>query len=318
MKPHRLIPAVLATIIGLTACADSPVAPASGEFSRTTTSPSFARGGANDSYTFTQLDVPGAQQTFPSGINAGGKVVGWYTQGGITRGFIFDAGTFTTVVYPGALVTQLRGVGPGGEIVGSYRTALDAPVNAHGFILTTAGEFIPVNYPGHINTVAQRILPDGTILGCYHDTDQGATMHGMSSSKDGFSAISVAMSMTNGGTPSGRKVAGFFTDMTAGRGRAFVLEGEEFTPFDAPNSASTAAWDMGPSGTVVGLFADAAPPHATHGFVLERGGFTTINFPNSAYTDVFGTNASGDLVGKYRLTPTGVNHGYVATRSGEE
>ena len=79
------------------------------------------------------------------------------------------------------------------------------------------------------------------------------------------------------------------------RSRAYVLEGEEFAPFDAPNSSSTAAWDMSPSGTIVGLFADAAAPKATHGFVLERRQFTTINFPNSAYTDVFGTNASGDL-----------------------
>jgi hypothetical protein len=317
MKPHRLIPLALGAIVTLTACSDNPVAPPSNAFAIKAASPSFARGGANHSYTFTQLDVPGAQQTFPSGINAGGKVVGWYIQGGVTRGFIFDQGAFTTIVYPGAVFTRLRGVGPGGEMVGSYRTALDVAVNEHGFVLTAAGEFIPVDYPDHINTIAQRILPDGTILGCYHDTDQGASMHGMSKNKDGFSAVSVAMSMTNGGTPNGRKVAGFFTDMTD-TVRAFILEGEEFTPFDAPNSSSTAAWDMGPSGTVVGVFSDAAAPKAAHGFVLDRGEFTTINFPGSAYTDVFGTNASGDLVGKYRLTPTGVNRGYVATRRGNE
>jgi len=318
MTPHRLIPLALATIVTLTACSDNPVAPASDPFASKAVSPAFARGGANHSYTFTQLDVPGAQQTLPSGINAGGKVVGWYIQGGVTRGFIFDQGTFTTVVYPGAAFTQLRGVGPGGEIVGLYRNAPEPVVNLHGFVLTKAGEFIPVSHPDHVNSVAQRILPGGTILGCYHDTDQMGTMHGMSWNKHGFSAVNVATTMTNGGTPNGHKVTGFFTDVTTGRGRAFVLEGEEFTPFDAPNSSFTAAWDMGPSGTIVGLFSDAAAPNATHGFVLDRGEFTTIDFPGSAYTDVFGTNASGDLVGKYRLTPTGVNHGYVATRRGGE
>jgi len=75
---------------------------------------------------------------------------------------------------------------------------------------------------------------------------------------------------------------------------------------------------MSPSGTIVGLFQDAALPHSTHGYVLEREQFSTIDYPNSAYTDVFGINASGDLVGKFRETATGPFHGYVATRKTEE
>jgi hypothetical protein len=102
--------------------------------------------------------------------------------------------------------------------------------------------------------------------------------------------------------------------MATGKGRAYVLEGDEFTPFDAPNSFSTSAWDISPSGTIVGLFQDAALPHPTHGFVLDRGQFTTIDYPGSTYTDVFGINASGNIVGKFRVPATGVAfHGYVAT-----
>jgi hypothetical protein len=105
--------------------------------------------------------------------------------------------------------------------------------------------------------------------------------------------------------------------MATGKGRAYVLEGGEFTPFDAPNSFATAAWDMSPSGTIVGLFQDAGLPHSTHGYVLDRGQFSTIDYPSSAYTDVFGINASGEIVGKFRETPTGPFHGYVATRKAE-
>ena len=80
---------------------------------------------------------------------------------------------------------------------------------------------------------------------------------------------------------------------------------------------------MNPAGTVVGLFVAAG---STHGFVLDHwrvvggevtGEYTTINYPNSAYTDVFGINASGDIVGKFRETPTGPFHGYIATRKAE-
>lgn len=324
MKPHRFVPAALAALVTLTACADNPVAP--NALSKTANSAAFSRGGPDHSYTFTRLDVPGAFQTVPSGINAEGLIVGWYFQGTgcpvapcVVRGFTFNDGVFTTVVYHDATLTntaftQLRGVGPSGEIVGSYRMAGEPGVNAHGFILTKSGEFIPVNYPGHTNTIAQRVLPDGTILGCYHDGDQMASMHGMTKGRTGFSEIGEFASMQNGGTPGGRKVVGLFTDMSAGKGRAYLMEKGVFTPFDAPGSDFTAAWDISPNGTIVGLFEDAAAPKQLHGYVLERGEFTTIDFPNSAYTDVFGINPRGDIVGKFRETATGPFHGYVATR----
>ena len=110
--------------------------------------------------------------------------------------------------------------------------------------------------------------------------------------------------------------------------RAFVIDDDVFTAFDAPGSSATIAWDMNPAGTIVGLFVAAG---STHGFVLDHwrvvgrevtGDYATINFPltsstNAAYTDVFGINASGDIVGKYRETVTGPFHGYIATRKGD-
>jgi len=340
MKPQRIAATALATLFTLAACAENPVAPAS-DASFREISQSFSRGAAR-SYTFTQFDVPGAFQTVPSGINARGVIVGWYFSGSgcpsapcMVKGFIFKDGAFTTVVYHNAVtgtdaaLTQLRGIGPSGEIVGSYRMTGEPPVNFHGFILTTGGEFVPVDYPGHTSTIPQRILPDGTILGCYHDTDQMLTMHGIWKDKNGFSAVDRATTMNNGGTPSGRKITGLFTDMvgtTAEKGRGYVIEDGVFTPFDAPGSDWTTAWDMNPAGTIVGWFEEDGTSNV-HGYVLEQwrvsggelsGTYTTIDFPltpatNAAYTDVFGVNASGDLVGKFRVTATGPFHGYVAT-----
>ncbi len=290
-----------------------------------------------------QLDVPGATATIPSGINAAGEVVGWYSQAGVTRGFTYFDGVLTpNIVYPGAAFTQLRGIAPGGDIVGSYRNPGEPTVNLHGFVLTTDGTFIPVNYPGHTNHISQRLLPDGTILGCFHDTDQMVTMKGVeisrkaympnanTSSASGYSSIDAFASMTNGGTPGGNTVAGLYTDMESGQSRGFVIDHGTFAGFDVPGSDGTNAWDMNPSGTIVGLFA-AAEDGSTHGFVLEHwrisdgavvGQFTTIDYPLSAttiapYTDVFGINVAGDLVGKYRDTPTGPPHGYIATRQTE-
>ncbi|HEY8852340.1 MAG TPA: hypothetical protein VIM36_09185 [Gemmatimonadaceae bacterium] len=339
MKHYRFLLAALAAIISLAACADNPIAPVTNSPNKTSNSVAFSRNSANRSYTFTEIDVPNAYQTVPSGINANGVVVGWYFQGtgcpgAITttcrvRGFTLANGVYEAVVYRDAdgaeaWFTQLRGIGPSGDIVGTYRmTNTESTVNLHGFTLTTLGEFVPLDYPGHTNTGAQRILADGAILGCYHDTDQMLTMYGMTTDKrphnqlpitvDGFSALDMNTTMINGGTPSGRKLTGFLTDMVAGKARGFVFEGGELTPFDAPSSSSTQAWDMGPSGIVVGFFQDADQPQATHGFVRDGDQYATINYPGSTYTDIFGTNASGALVGKFRRAATGsVFHGYLA------
>lgn len=340
MRPPYLA-AAAATLFTLAACSENPLAPAP-DLRSTPNTASFSRSTARP-YSFTRLDVPGAFQTIPSGINADGVIVGWYFSGTgcpaapcVVRGFIYRDGAFTTVVYhnaagTNAALTQVRGVSPDGTVVGSYRMAGEPAVNFHGFILTTDGQFVPVDFPNHTNTIAQRILADGTILGCYHDKDQMGTMHGMSFGRDGFAGIDQAASMNNGGTPNAREVTGLFTDMATGTGRAYVIDDGAFTPFDAPNSSFTAAWDMNPGGTVVGVFQDAAAPHSTHGFVLDHarvtdgdvtGEFTTVDFPTSAtthaaYTDVFGINAAGDIVGKYKVTGSGPFHGYVATRQGE-
>ena len=195
---------------------------------------------------------------------------------------------------------------------------------SHGFVLTTDGVFIAVNFPGHLNNVTQRIMPDGTLLGCYHDGDTMNSMHGAAYTREtyeeplsgeGYSSLDNMASMTNGGAPGGRRFAGQIFQTYQ---RAFVIDDGVLTAFSVGTSP-TVAWDMNPAGTVVGLFVAGT----THGFVLEHwrvvngevtGDYTTINYPNSAYTDVFGINASGDIVGKFRETPTGPFHGYVATR----
>lgn len=340
MKPARFAAITVTALTTLSACSENPLAPAP---ERSASNLASSRAPAPH-YTFTPLDVPGAVQTIPSGINANGEVVGWYVQAGVTRGFTYLNGTFTpNIVYPGASLTQLRGIAPNGDIAGSYRMPGEPTVNLHGFVLTTDGSFIPVNFPGHTSHISQRILADGTILGCFHDWDQMVTMRGVkitreaytsngnASDANAYSSIDAFGSMTNGGTPDGNTRTGLYTDMESGLPRGFVIDHGTFTGFDVPASDGTNAWDMNPSGTIVGLFADLATENI-HGFVLEHwhvsngavvGQYTTIDYPltpttNAAYTDVFGINPQGDLVGKYRATsPTGPSHGYIATRQSE-
>ncbi len=268
---------------------------------------------ASKDFLFTQLDFPGADRTFASGINAAGHIVGWYRDSArAIHGFIYRDGEFTSVDYPGAALTQLRGIGPGGEIVGNYRLPGEPAVNAHGFRLTKSGDLIPADYPGHTNTFAQRILPNGTILGCYHDDDRMDTMRGVTMASTGFSEISAFASMNSGGTPDGSKVVGLFWDMDMNTSRAYVIENGVFTPFDAPNSTFTDAWDISPSGAIVGSFDDTS--FNTHGYVLEDSKWTVLDYPGAVVTVAFGVNAGRAVVGWF-IDANGQLHGFVARRA---
>ena len=73
-------------------------------------------------------------------------------------------------------------------------------------------------------------------------------------------------------------------------------EGGALTPIEVPGSTFTAAWDINPSGLIVGVFNDAT---GAHGFSFEGSSFSRIDVPGATATRVFGINASGDMVGAY-------------------
>ena len=249
-------------------------------------------------YRFRTLDFPGAVSTTANGIAANGDVVGGFVDSANRQhGFRFSNGEFTAIDYPAAALTAARGIAPSGDIVGTYRLAGEPAVNVHGFLLTKDGEFRPLDYRGSINTIAQRILPGGEVLGCAHDRDMMASMRGVVLTHGEQSELGVEASMHNGGTPDLSLIVGLYTDMATEKGRAYMVVDGEFSPFDYPDAAATAAWDVSPSGAIVGVYQDAAG--SVHGFLLEDAAFTSIDFPGALTTRAFGINARGDIVGNY-------------------
>ena len=269
-------------------------------------------------FQFTAVDVAGATLTVASGINAAGDIVGWYVAAGRLHGFVSSGGIVTPIDFPSVdpsnpvVATDARGIGPGGDIVGTYRLANEpTAVPAHGYRLTRNGEFHRLDHPEHTNTIAQRILPDGTILGCYHDTDTMETMHGMITNRAGISGFDMGMSMHNGGTPDGKRIVGLWAD-AGNHGHGYLLEHDNFTSFDVPDSLSTAAWDMSARREIVGVY--TASDRKVHGFLVDANWqFTTIDFPGATVTRTLGINSRGDVVGAY--VSGGITHGYIGRRT---
>src|SRR5262245_22466640 len=73
---------------------------------------------AQPNYSFTTLDVPGANATFVRGNNASGQIVGSYWDGTTDHGFLLDNGGYTTIDQPGSDDTEVFGINASGQMVG--------------------------------------------------------------------------------------------------------------------------------------------------------------------------------------------------------
>ncbi len=111
--------------------------------------------------TFTTIGVPGANGTFPYGINDAGNIVGRYDDRTYSHhGFLDVGGVFTSIDFPGAQWTYASGINDTGSIVGRY--------GGHGF-LDVGGVFTSIDVPGARATAASGINDAGNIVGYYID-----------------------------------------------------------------------------------------------------------------------------------------------------
>jgi len=115
---------------------------------------------------FKTLDVPfsGAVDTYASGINNSGDVVGiWVDSGGVNHGFLLKAGVYVSFDYPGSINTEADSLNNVGDIVGSYE---DPQGNWHGYT-DSGGNFSSIDVPGAQFTDAIGINDSGDVVGDY-------------------------------------------------------------------------------------------------------------------------------------------------------
>src|SRR4029077_7574147 len=138
--------------------------------------------------TFTQIDVPGAFSTQPSGINKSGVIVGGYSSNGSdSHGFRLSGGTFTTIDGPGTF-TRADGIDQAGDIVGSYRDAITGI--DHGFLLLANNTFTTIDDPdGTLGTRVNGINSAGTMVGSFTDGAFPGQVHGFVLSGGTFTTI---------------------------------------------------------------------------------------------------------------------------------
>lgn len=115
----------------------------------------------------TPIDVTGARETYPLGMNDNGEIVGYSdTDPNVTHGFYRSAkGQFSTIDVPNAAATVVFEINDGGQVAGYY---VDASGNVHGFV-ETRGQFHNIDVPGAASTLATAINNLGMVAGEYFD-----------------------------------------------------------------------------------------------------------------------------------------------------
>jgi uncharacterized membrane protein len=276
----------------------------------------FASSTASYSGGIESIDVPGAVATRAFGINPQGEIVGSYTTAGVTHGFLLRDGAITTIDYPDAASTEAWGINARGDIIGRYTVAERDGVL--GF-LVREGHFSDISIPSatgpggkHLTTLPTKIGASGEIVGCFHDANALIDMFGYVQRGTEIlstfalpSTIGPAATMHNGITPGGGTIVGL-TNPAPGRSRGYVITNNALTYLDAPGATATNAWDINPTGTVIGQHNAGG---RIHGFYWNSDGFVSLDVPNSTMTVARGINPRGQIVGVYN--DASGTHGFV-------
>jgi hypothetical protein len=123
---------------------------------------------------YSVIEVPGAEYTWPYGINDSGVVVGRYAMNGNFYGFELSAGVYTTVQAPGAPETAAVAINNPGEIVGYYCTT--SACDVYGGFLLKGGVYSKIAVPEAMSTIPYNLSDAGVIAGNYYDGKLGTAL----------------------------------------------------------------------------------------------------------------------------------------------
>jgi probable HAF family extracellular repeat protein len=256
--------------------------------------------------TYTQIDVPGAVTTYPSGIDGAGDVTGWYydTQG--THGFLLSGGTYTTLDYPGASNATANGINDLGKIVG-YTYVNSAAVGFLYDIQTQA--FTQINYPGAQGTFATNINNAGAIVGAYYNRRTQLGFEQLGAKYRQIAPPGAAWVNMYGVTDSGAIYGG--VSKTGSPNFRFIHG--TYKRVSIPNAPNAIVYGVNLAGTVlVGVYNPS--PFVVAGFLYQNKILTKLEFPGATMTEANGVNDAGAVVGRF-YDANGGPHGYIWTPS---
>ena len=265
------------------------------------------------SFKFSEVQVPGAKQTYVSKINNSGVIVGGYQDSAsVSHGFILDGKKFTTINVPKGTNTTVDGINLNGamQIVGSYTNSAGRNT---GFLYKD-GHYSDILGPkGSGASSAVGINDDGEIVGSYLGSN-GVTF-GYVLTKKGYTTLNIFMAqitVASGINDKGKvvfsSVDGLSGVMTAYR---YDIKTKEQKKIDVPGASGSAATDINSAGDVTYQWLDSNSQ--SHCALLLDGKYYKFDDPKSSYDWADGINDHSTIVGSYEPVSSGSFLGYKAT-----
>jgi uncharacterized membrane protein len=261
-------------------------------------------------FKFTTVNVPGAVQTFPGGVNNAGVMVGEYIdQSQVAHGYIRSGKKLTPVDHPQSVGTSCTNLPLNGTIavVGFYITTLG---NSVGFLYKN-GTFTDIPGPaGATASAAFGINDTEAIVGDY--TDSSGATHGFMLKGTTYTTLDVpgGLSTVAYGIDNKGNILLSWEDSKF-TFKASLYNGKTYKAINVPGAAHSIAYDLNSAGDVVYQWFDASG--TSHGALLVAGKYYKFAYPKALFTYGSGINDKSTIVGVYETNTSGPSSGFKAT-----
>jgi hypothetical protein len=272
-------------------------------------------------FKFKTYSVPGALQTWLTGVNNSGVIAGWYADSQANfHGFTLTDGKFKQIDDPSGDQTEIWGINSSGDLVGFYHDPCIEELCYEGFIYH-AGQFTNIG-PPWFRTPPEDDAPDSEGFGI---NDSGTVVGSAGAGFGGNIGFvlqnhkykKLQVPQVNGGGAVGINNAGLVTLNWATNkfDGASVYDGKTYKNIDVPNSVDSYASGINNVNDVVLAF-DPGIGKPIHGALLHAGKYYKFFFSkgkNETYP--LGLNDKHTIVGVWTLGgSTDIHvHGFIAT-----
>lgn len=227
--------------------------------------------GTPPSFTFTNINVPNAADTYVFGFTPDGGLVGSFFDGSNNlHGFIENkAGGFKQFDLrgiKGLAGTAIQAETAAGTLAQAYVNTKGGQV-AVGYFISPTGKYTQISIPNANSTNAWAMNASGTIVGSF---------------------------VTTGGTT-----------------EAFIYQAGKYTTFHKPGMAYTSYNGINDNGVIVGDYQVEGGSDPEVGFILTGSKMKLVEYPNVTATTLQGINNAGEVVGYVRDYYNRSNTGFV-------
>lgn len=259
-------------------------------------------------FKFHKINVPGAIQTLPAGINNAGISVGQYEDSSnVLHGYMLKGKMLTTLDDPNGTNTSVNGIQyKGTTVVGSYTNSSNFPV---GFMYN--GTFTDISPPGATASAAYGINDEGVIVGSY--TDSSGVVHGFRYENMMYTTLDVPDASATVATGVNNKGhMSFYWQDSSGAGKGYVCGGKGCRTITVPGATSTYSMGLNNADDVSNMWFDSM--NASHGALWQDGHFHKFNcHPHDAAMYAGGLNDHHAIAGTYEDLSGGPFSGFKET-----